>query len=793
MINGVAPYSAITRVLLVDNHDSFTGNVFHQIARLIGHDPLVIRNDEPGVNVDALLNEADAVVLSPGPGTPLRSADIGWCAPIVEAAFNGRVPLLGVCLGHQVIGHLAGATVGLAPEPRHGRESTIRHDGHPLFAALPSPFTAVRYHSLAVHDLPSTLRPLAWSEDGVLMALRHHLHPVYGVQFHPESIRTTRGDAVVAGFLALADAWWRSLDRQARRAADSAGGAGGWSCVIRSRDGRRAEQKTVSRTAREDDSVRGDGADWIVLTEQFPVVVNPEVLFDHCWRPRDHAYWLDASAPDNDTGLRSIMGSAAGPLARILTVNCTAGTFSVRDTQRTHTQVGSALEYVAADLTAFSVAPAADRPGFSLGWVGYLGYEMYAECDVANPEGLDVNPKGFATASPNASGAPDAVLVFTDRALVFDHGSNRVTLLALADPARPDPESGSIADARAWFSDERARIDGIVQRQPDAGGAGQALNSEGPPAHAVGSNAVVADAVALAAAGFPPERSSLRSRHGRDRYLALIAECLRQIRAGESYELCLTNDLTGPALADPWETYQQLRRISPSPLGSYLHFGDVHVLSTSFERFLCADPTGALEARPVKGTRPRSEDQTRDRQLAAELMGHEKDRAENLMVVDLVRHDLSKHAEVGSVQVPHLFEVRSYPAAHQMLSTVQAQLRPGRTVIDAFRAAFPPGSMTGAPKERTMRILHFLEQGPRGVYSGVIGYFSLDGSADFAVAIRTAVTTPSGLHYGVGGAVVALSDPGAEYEETIVKAAPLLRVLKTSFPYGIVEPPSSNP
>ncbi|OSC55997.1 aminodeoxychorismate synthase component I, partial [Streptomyces sp. 4F] len=177
------------RTLLVDNYDSFTYNLFHYLSRVNGREPEVIRNDDPAWR-PGMLDAFDNVVLSPGPGTPHRPADFGLCARVAE---EGRLPVLGVCLGHQGVALAHGARVDRAPEPRHGRTSAVRHDGTGLFEGLPQPLEVVRYHSLAVTDLPPEIEATAWSSDGVLMALRHRTLPLWGVQFHPESIGTQEG------------------------------------------------------------------------------------------------------------------------------------------------------------------------------------------------------------------------------------------------------------------------------------------------------------------------------------------------------------------------------------------------------------------------------------------------------------------------------------------------------------------------------------------------------------------------------------------------------------------------
>ncbi|WP_037888768.1 aminodeoxychorismate synthase component I, partial [Streptomyces viridochromogenes] len=271
-------------------------------------------------------------------------------------------------------------------------------------------------------------------------------------------------------------------------------------------------------------------------------------------------------------------------------------------------------------------------------------------------------------------------------------------------------------------------------------------------------------------------------RHDRAAYLALVEACQEEIAAGETYEVCLTNMAEVRGRYDPWQSYLRLRREHPAPFAALLQFGGLHVLSTSPERFLRVGADGVIESEPIKGTRPRGASPAEDAALVAGLRSEEKDRAENLMIVDLVRNDLGRCAVPGSVEADDIFRVETYATVHQLVSTVRARLRPGLGAVDCVRAAFPGGSMTGAPKVRTMKIIDRLEGGARGVYSGAIGYLSLTGAADFSIVIRTALVTEDRVRYGVGGAVIALSDPAAEFEETAVKAAPLLQLTGAAFP-----------
>lgn len=271
--------------------------------------------------------------------------------------------------------------------------------------------------------------------------------------------------------------------------------------------------------------------------------------------------------------------------------------------------------------------------------------------------------------------------------------------------------------------------------------------------------------------------TDLKLRHDYDRYIDLIAQSLEEIRSGETYEVCLTNVATVERSIDPIDTFSCLREINPTPYSALLRFPGSSVLSASPERFLRIDADRVVESKPIKGTRPRAKTEAEDDLLRKDLVRSEKDRAENLMIVDLVRNDLTKVCVPGSVHVPTLFDVETYAAVHQLVSTVRGTLRDDVSPVECVRAAFPAGSMTGAPKIRTMEIIDKLEDGPRGVYSGAIGYFSLTGTADFSVVIRTVVATDHEVSFGIGGAIVALSDPAEEVNETLVKAAAMRRCL----------------
>jgi para-aminobenzoate synthetase len=697
--------------LLIDNYDSFTYNLFQLLAEENGTEPLVVRNDESSWEELERLG-FDNVVLSPGPGRPERERDFGVCA---EAIRRCRAPLLGVCLGHQGLGWVHGGRVERAPEALHGRVRPVEHDGSPLFAGIPRRFDAARYHSLCLRrPLPPELEEIAWDGDGVAMALAHRTRPQWGVQFHPESIATEHGRRLVANF----------HDLTAAHPVRTAPFRGSKSTTRLQKEPRNGEAPPGLRLA----------------TKRLDCLLDAERGFAALYADSPAAFWLDSARP-GDGARFSFMGDASGPLAATVAYDVEAGEVTVERGGETEVRAEPILDYVERELARLRPAAAELEAAalpfeFECGFAGYLGYEVKADCG-----------------SPNAhsSPLPDAVLVFADRLLAFDHEMNHTYLLCLH-------EKGGERQVNEWLAATEDRLLNPVA--PAASGA-TAEGSGVPPRRC------------------PPGPSPVAPRliRSRPQYLADIATCLDHLLEGESYELCLTDSIETTVLTDPFALYLELRRVNPAPFASYLRFGDLAVLSSSPERFLRVDRGGGVEAKPIKGTSARAADPGEDRRLAARLREDEKSRAENLMIVDLLRNDLGSVCAVGSVAVPALMEVESYETVHQLVSTVRGRLRQEASAADAVRACFPPGSMTGAPKLRTVELLEGLEGGARGVYSGAIGYFGLGGGCDLGVAIRTVVLDGGRATIGAGGAIVLQSDPEREYEEMLLKAAAPLRAI----------------
>lgn len=368
--------------------------------------------------------------------------------------------------------------------------------------------------------------------------------------------------------------------------------------------------------------------------------------------------------------------------------------------------------------------------GFNLGWVGWFGYELGSDT-VGTP----------AHPSPT----PNTALMFVDRAIAFDHASSTTTLMALTDSAADN------LDVLGWLDETEKTLS-----QLDPG-------------------EYWADARERTNVALP-----VRWRHNDAAYLDLVKRCQAAITDGDVFQVCLTNEVSLSVAIDPVQVYLRLRDRMPTHHGGLLRFGDFSLLSASPEQFLRIDAEGLITTRPIKGTRRRGKDFADDALLVRDLLESEKERAENIMIVDLMRNDLTRIAIPGTVEVPELLAVETYSNVHQLVSTVRARKAVATTSFDVVVSCFPPGSMTGAPKHSAMTIIDSLEAGPRGVYSGAFGYVGLDGQTDLAVVIRSIVATPTQTTIGTGGGITALSAPSDELEETHVKIEPLLRAIDGS-------------
>ncbi len=441
-------------------------------------------------------------------------------------------------------------------------------------------------------------------------------------------------------------------------------------------------------------------------------------------------FWLDSAQVGPRLGRTSFAGADPWATCRVWGQRIETRVHREGPTAPPADAVGDALDAVRALLPPRPEGPEPMPVPFIGGVVGVLGYEAGDCWEVLPPPPAD----------PDA--LPDATFLAVDRVYAFDHLEGVAWAIALvADRSR------ALAAAAAEDA-----VEAMLHALPDG---------PGPPA---------ADATV------PPSCEGVRGLDAAAHDKA-VCQVHDAIRAGDLYQACLTHRIEVPFTGDPWQLHGILRERNPAPFAAYLDLPDATLVGSSPERFLQVTPDGWLESRPIKGTRPRGKTPEHDRALRDELAASEKDRAENVMIVDLVRNDLGRVAELGSVHVPEHCYIEPHPTVFQSVSTVRAHLRQGRDALDAVRASFPPGSMTGAPKLAAMSLLRSLETTRRGPYAGALGYFDARGAVDLSVVIRTAIVRDATAFVHTGGGIVADSDASEEWAEAEVKASALLSAL----------------
>ncbi|KAI5072005.1 hypothetical protein GOP47_0012111 [Adiantum capillus-veneris] len=883
------------RTLLIDNYDSYTYNLYQLLCVINQAPPRVIKNDEFSWEyLHKLLCEESAfdnIVISPGPGSPMCAKDIGVCLQVLQECV--KIPILGVCLGHQALGYVNGARVVHAPEPVHGRLSEVEHTSCPLFKDIPSGkgsgFQVVRYHSLMLdtRSLPEDLVPTAWtlssfptpsledpliehgrapldgnlrigsgksnktgllanqdsrfhcgrpdiwvceptrlrtaveihiapetgstvhtnfgtllakegnipfgvdscssdnfsdhkSKSEVIMAISHRKRPHYGVQFHPESVATSFGRKILENFSDITKEYWK--EKKAKDIAKT-----------------HASRQTVPKDLQCSGGSRSSPLR--MYWEKVDGIANEaggsEGIFCGLFGEgtAKDTFWLDSALQPGEARF-SFMGGKGGRLWKRLTYSLcgkhgSGGVLRIEndtDVEELRLEKGF-LNFLSSELESYTTSKV-DSEGLPFdfwgGYVGYLGYELKAECG--------------ASFNQHKSKLPDACYFFVDQFIAVDHLTNDVYAVVLytetpsgRDDIRvnggnasdetykifnsttsalvssvlasdnPTIKTSNTLSAKVWVKEIMQRIRGLVE-----GGRDMAIERR------------YSSQLASSSLGSIKTATHFVIAKSRKQYMEDVKSCLKYIRDGESYELCLTTQLQKRVDSlDALGLYLTLRKMNPAPYAAWLNFGpeEVCVCCSSPERFLRLDQNGMIEAKPIKGTIPRGQSQAEDEALRAKLQYSEKDRAENLMIVDLLRNDLGRVCKPGSVHVPSLMAVESYATVHTMVSTVRGMKRQDVTTLDCVRASFPGGSMTGAPKLRSMELLDSLECSPRGVYSGSIGFFSVNSSFDLNIVIRTLVIHQGIAFLGAGGAIVSLSDPGDEYEEMLLKTKAPVRAV----------------
>ncbi|KAI3323240.1 aminodeoxychorismate synthase [Xylariaceae sp. AK1471] len=828
------------RILFIDAYDSFSNNIVSLLTTVLEVDVDVLPIDPPHLDPkgagfkDALRKQVrpyDAVVCGPGPGAPDVDKDVGLMKHIWDLGEQDLVPVLGICLGFQSLVISCGAVVKrLRRTGLHGMIREIDHlkaeqDGN-IFAGV-SAFKATLYHSLhadvsqetipaaewpkAKWDSPSLLPdivPLAWTYEDredmierILMGVRHRTKPFWGLQYHPESICTeSTGHQVIKNWFQEAINWNCATGRKPESVSPEAR----ISRILQAPVSENAGDANGSYSwLRDDTRLASFGLDAKYLCRSLGIPLHievPDVVEILQDGKKDFIVLDSASAKTRRTGLdvRGRYSIIALDVDEALRLEYTTGkkhiiargpnTSSIAQNTVEKVEL-SPSQTIWEFLTEFWTRRQMSSDGTSGpyigGFMGYMTYEL-------GLEGINVKLQ-----EERHHDRPDLCFAWVTRSIVIDHleGSLRIQTL-----------SSSELEGEQWLdliTDKLVRSPIWANAIPANFGKAHHSNQLTPP-HTPTSGHVKAQICV-------PDGQEYESK---------VRLCQDSIAAGDSYELCLTDQtlitrprsgfegsLQPPSPAQPhekptspssWQLYRSLRTRQPAPFGSYVRLGGATLVSSSPERFLTFDSEGLCSMRPMKGT-VRKSPAVSTLAAAEQILHIPKEEAENLMIVDLVRHDLHGVCGPGNVEVPHLLKVEEYASVFQMISVVEGRLprregvnEPRLTGLDVLAASLPPGSMTGAPKKRSCEILQGLE-GPRGrersLYSGVVGYMDAAGRGDWSVTIRSlfrwddeilpssssVLEAAAGVgemetwHIGAGGAVTALSTPEGEADEMFTK------------------------
>lgn len=807
----------MTNIVVIDNRDSFSHLLADAVFRAVGVSPSVVPNTAP-------LPPADLYILSPGPGHPADPVAVGCSS---DALRQDKVPVIGVCLGHQLLGLFSGAKITSATFPTHGLTSAVSHTDHPLFTGVPNPFPVMRYHSLEVQlepqstqapaphagahpDLhpdstnsqqtnphagqknshptdpqdPPALEVLATADDGTIMAIAHGRN--IGLQFHPESIGSPYGETILRNAILLALAPWH----------------------------------------REDPYFA-----WLEFDDHTILATG--------------THPCDCANATNTTATKTTVEKATDTNTSDTTDTSTTAAYDHDDNSHGNKpDKGHLKEHDKDQLKEHDHAQIPHAPGDPNWLIG--GFPYRAQPAAEAPEASDVPATPDAPKTSDESGVyptdhaapidggplhgeffhPTTLLRFVGR-IPADSGLIQIRATNQQASSTPTANTTTSANTTTTANTTNANATSANATSTDVGSTNTGVSQD--------NSAITADASAGASQetedrhdnGVVKENCVATSRHRPvtladtpESYRAKILACQKHILDGDAYELCLTtraSTSTQPDLAQETRIgrkvraqaladYLQLRRSAEAPMMSFFVSPSRVIASASPERFLKIDGL-TVSAQPMKGTRPRGSNPAEDSALHEELANSRKDRAENLMIVDLLRNDLTRTAVPGTVATPEVAEVHTFARWHQMISTITATRAASLHAV--ITAAYPGGSMTGAPKQSAMDLL-VTKEPARGWYSGIMGYFhaaqapgqaadaapvaapapafihlpashpiSPQLSCDFAMLIRSIVYLPDGsTYYGAGGAITHLSDPEEEIAEVTAKLTPYRLIME---------------
>ena len=457
---------------------------------------------------------------------------------------------------------------------------------------------------------------------------------------------------------------------------------------------------------------------------EFKSNLNSMELFEAIKKEGDYPFFLDSGMDKEKLGRYSFMG-----IDPFLMIKSEGNKVSLEKKGKIEVVDGDPLDILKENLELYKVEK--EKIPFIGGGVGYFSYEfahLLEKLPSTGKKGVDI---------------PEMIMGFYDGIIIIDHYKDKKYISAIGVKENIEEIIKKIENKI-----EEAERKVVTKKEKLKKVEGNELN----------------------------KKRDIVSNMTKKNYLESIKKLKKYIYSGDIYQVNFTQRFSCDFKGDSWELYRNLREINPAPFATYLNFGEGEIISSSPERFIKL-MDGVIETRPMKGTRPRGRTREEDRSLKDELIKSEKDRAELLMIVDLMRNDISRVAKKGSVEVTELFHLEEYATVLQMVATVKGELKDGLSAIDIIRKTFPGGSITGAPKIRAMEIIDELETTTRNIYTGSIGYIGFDGNMDLNIAIRTIVLKDKKAYFQVGGGIVWDSDPEEEYEESLVKGHALVKAL----------------
>lgn len=649
-------------ILVIDNHGFTTRILAHQLGAV-----QIIAATELA---DLHLEDYTHVVIGHGTGR----------VDLESLKSVPNLPVLAIGAGYQHLAAAYGHRTTARAQPIYGQLLTHNHSASGIFAGLPNLTALISYHPWRLVSMaPTEFSIHATDENDAVLAFRvqgtHH----WGIHADPAALQSTVGATLIDNFLALAP-------RQ-------------------------------THAVQEPMVPRAPGQRVNVFTRQLAGELDTSSTFINLQAQASAAFWLDSASAHLGQGKTSLLGTNHGPLAQTIRWDVATNQLDVETNDTLYSLNGDVLEYIADH--SWQPAHVPNFPGFTGGWVGYLGYEA-KQTTIAGPR------------NRWRASTPDAYWIRPQAFLRYDHHHQRTVLFAYQDASLLDVLESAL----------------VFDPTPDS---------------------------------TVTERSSIngRWRLSAEEYQQAVTRIQKQLDYGDAAGICFTDTFTMDADdLDGLQLYLRLRSRNPAPYAGYLRFNTfddkLEILAASPEKYFSVDTEGTIESKPIKGTVARSHDPYLDVEIAKQLARDPKTQSENLMIADLLRDDLAPVTVPGSVQVPKLMAVESFATVHQLVTTVTGQLLPGTPVTDALAAVFPGGSMTGAPKLASLAALDELEAGPRGIYSGAMGWVGDNNTAELSVVIRTMVLDDGHLSIGAGGAVVVGSDPAAENQEKLLKAQALI-------------------